>query len=141
MSKTAIYPVLSTSATYLTNKHDIAAAVLAFFIYNPGATSSSHPGMEISFRTIASELGHSPDLICERLSNILPAVIQRYFPDYEVSAEFTTSAYDETDDDGKYAITFDLRYVDNTTGTVIPTILSCMINVEDDDNVTLNFLT
>lgn len=139
MAKTAIYPVLSTSATYLTNKHDITAAIMAFFIYNPGATSSSHPSMEISFRTIASELGHAPDLIVNRLEQLIPAVINKYFPNIVVDANFTTSVYDPESDDGRYGITFDLRFIDPATGTIEPAILFGQLEV-DGDVVTIHFL-
>lgn len=140
MDPIACTPTLSTSISYLTDRSDVASAMIQYSLLNPGRISDFYNELLISFRTIASEFGDNKDAICSELKRKFHSALKNYFPNDDINCEFTTAPYDENNpDDPRYRVKFDIYFTLND-GTIQPAVMSGYFNVDKDSSVTLSFM-
>lgn len=139
----AACPVLSTSIGYLTERNEIGAALVQYLLLSPGWTSDSHEEELVSFRTIASEVGDNPQAICSLLQEKVTKILNRYFPNDVIEANFTTEAYIDPEleyprEDSRYVVIFDITFI-TPEGNRVPAVLSGTFTVNKDESITVNF--
>lgn len=131
-----ITPVLSSSVGYLEDVRDQIATLMRFIIMNPGWTSSLWEKDMVSFRSLSAAHEADRSEMSGVLHNRVSSLLNRMFTDYQFDCEFKTSEYDEKDQDGRYAIGFNILItkIGQSEQTQMPGLLAGTITVDKKTN-------
>lgn len=109
---TTVTPVLSTKAGYLEDVRDQIITTLRFIIMNPGFTSSLWEEDMVSFKKLAAANEMDRNIMVNRLQTAVSSIFGRMFKDYITTCDFKAESLlegtDETTDDGRYKIIFNV---------------------------------
>ena len=99
----------SRSKPILTNKENVAEYLLTFLFANPGNTSSVNEGEMMSFRKLVASLGtRKPDLLADKISEMLSISLQHYFPNTTFQVNCHIEEEQGFGEDGKLLGTYGL---------------------------------
>ena len=84
MTAAPIYPSLSTGANALTRPDEIIPSVIRHLVATPASISDLFEDRQLSnkasLRAVESQFGNDPKAFCVRMTDMLTAIINRYFP-------------------------------------------------------------
>ena len=132
-------PVLSTTVGWVTNKNEIAAALIQFLIMNPGNTSDTVEDLLVSFRKMSATDGHDRMLMCQRLQHAFPPVLQRYYPTDEVKCTFTPEDYDSVENSDRFGVRFNVLIREKGDTSFRPVVVTGVFVVTENDTIKVNF--
>lgn len=132
---------LSSDAGIITDVQEITATLIRFTLLSPGFLTTLFRDEEVSFRNLASRYGHNRDALCGALSAKVGPMLKKYFPEYDVLANFTPSDYDLNDSgplDPRYIVTFDITYRDKNKN-IVPGIGSHTLTINTEGQITIHY--
>ena len=132
-------PILSTAISRTTDKREMVASAIQYILLNPGRTSATIEGDLVSFRKMASAAGYDRNLMLTELNKRIPPMFQRMFPNDVVRCNFTAKDYDNNSEDPRFIVTFDIVFIDATTGASDPAILKGLFTVADNSEIQVHY--
>ena len=109
MTLTSITPVLSSSQSYLEDVRDQVMSLVRFAVMNPGHISDYWDDSLISCRLIAAEHEHDRDYFVNVLNKRFNNLFSKKFKDCSVTANFTSTTFNDKGDDGRFSVNFDIQ--------------------------------
>lgn len=137
---TSVTPVLSASSGYEQDVPSQVAALVRWFVYNPGGTSDLWEADLISFRTLAARHEDNREYLASESARVLQNTLNNKFKNLNFTCEFTASDYQDDTPDGRYRIKMDISYADGSGTVGIPGLVTGLITVNPNTyDIRVNF--
>lgn len=132
-------PILSTSINRTTDRREMVASIIQYILLNPGRTSAAIETDLVSFRKMAGAAGYDRNLMLAELNKRIPPMFQRIFPNDVVRCTFTTKDHDNGSGDPRFAVTFDIVFINSDTGEADPAILKGLFTVSENYEIKVHY--